>query len=193
MTGDLTIFTSSNPSSVPVTITVANGTNLDIQSSGTLSLHLGHPHTQSLKSLFSSGDLVSEIDFKNNVIIDCESCALAKAHLLSFNKSIHHTTYPFKLIHSDVLGSYVTVLLTPLSSYFVDEQEPNVRVSLAAPPPEFPWLLLLLHLFRIQATDSKEWTLAMQTKLDALARNLIWDLVRHHRIKLWLGVNGSIL
>ncbi|KAF3642202.1 hypothetical protein FXO38_21224 [Capsicum annuum] len=36
MTGDLTIFTSSKPSLVPDTITVANGMNLDIQRSVTL-------------------------------------------------------------------------------------------------------------------------------------------------------------
>ena len=84
---------------------------------------LGHPHIQNLKSLFSSGDLVSKISFKNNINVDCESCALAKSHLLPFNTSIHHTTSPFELIHSDVWGPASSKSLSDNFYYviFVDD------------------------------------------------------------------------
>lgn len=233
MTGDLKTFASSKPCSLPGTITVANGMNLDIQRSGTLQFtfpdspplvlfdalyvpklsanlisvnqlvnqhclvsfspngcliqdlrtgkvigrgrrqgelfildlgsssdshkcflapssqeidsanalwklwhrRLGHPHAQNLKSLFSSGDLLSTVDFKNNVSIDCESCALAKSHLLPFSKSIHHTTSPFELIHSDVWGPASSKSLSGNSYYviFVDD------VS------RFTWVYFLQH------------------------------------------------
>ncbi|PHT40124.1 hypothetical protein CQW23_18978 [Capsicum baccatum] len=80
---------------------------------------LGHPRTQNLKSLFSSGDLVSKIDFKNNVTIDCEYCTLTKSHFLPFNKESTDAVVPS----------------TPLSSYFDDEPDRNVIVFLVAPPP----------------------------------------------------------
>ncbi|KAF3680771.1 hypothetical protein FXO38_02113 [Capsicum annuum] len=96
----------------------------------------GHPYTQNLKSICSSGDLVFKIDFKNNVTIICDYCVLAKSHLLSFNNSIHRTNSPFELIHYDVWESINIIFhSTALSSYFDDEPDPNVRVPLVAPPP----------------------------------------------------------
>jgi hypothetical protein len=62
----------------------------------------GHPSPQVVRSILRLNNLPCLKDTSLSSI--CNACQLAKSHQLPYTHSIHHTTMPLELIHSDVWG-----------------------------------------------------------------------------------------
>ena len=62
----------------------------------------GHPSPQVVRSILRLNNLLCLKDTSLSSI--CNACQLAKSHQLPYTHSIHRTTMPLELIHSDVWG-----------------------------------------------------------------------------------------
>jgi histone deacetylase 1/2 len=62
----------------------------------------GHPSPQVVRSILRLNNLPCSKESTLSSV--CNACQLGKSHQLPYNISIHHTTMPLELIHSDVWG-----------------------------------------------------------------------------------------
>lgn len=60
---------------------------------------IGHPTSVVVKTILKSNNFKCSFDNLSNV---CDACQRAKSHQLSYNKSVHVTSFPLELVHTYV-------------------------------------------------------------------------------------------
>ena len=76
---------------------------------------LGHPNMRILQNVVSIYGLLI---FSENKILSCDACLSSKSHGLPYSKSLHQTSKPLEVIHSDLWGPSPVVSHT-VNIYYV--------------------------------------------------------------------------